>query len=191
MRWRTPIVVSLALIVAASCDSTPVDPPADQAAESPLFDAGKSPNKGMELIWEFPYPEEEGYLDHIPCFNGGEGEDVIAFGYIAFWARTVETPSGNYKQHGELRGFENYRGQQTGELWEGTGITVPTIFYNTRHSDGYTTINEPVWNYVENTTTGEVFRLMWRFHQVIDAEGNFVRADVKLTNCRPWKGRIN
>jgi hypothetical protein len=187
MRFTNTLLPLVAAAFVLGCDD-PGSAPA--AVDSPLFNAGQGPDNKMELIWAFPYPEEVGFPDYFPCFNGGEGENVIAFGLIEFWARTVETPSGNVMQHGELRGYENYRGQDTGDLWLSSAITVPTVFYNTRDSDGYTTINEPVWNYAENQRTGEVVRLMWRYHQVIDAEGGFVRADVKLTNCKPWKGQV-
>ena len=190
MRRCIPVVLVAAALFAVSCADTPTNP-TETAETTTLFDAGKSPNNGMELIWVYDYPEPEGYLDYIPCFNDGEGEEVVAFGYLEFWARTVETPSGNYKQHGEFRGFENYRGVESGDLWLSLGFVVPTIFYNTRHSDGYTTINEPVWIYSENQRTGEVIRAKWNFHQVIDAEGNFVRANAKVTNCMPWKGQIH
>lgn len=190
MRCRIPVVLVALALCAVSCNDTPTDP-TEASASAALFDAGKSPNKGMELIWVYDYPEPEGYLDYIPCFNDGEGETVMAFGYLEFWARTVETPSGNYKQHGELRGFEHYRGQETGDLWLSSPIVVPTIFYNTRHSDGTTTINEPVWIYSENQRTGEVLRMKWNYHQVLDSEGNFLRADMKMTNCKPWKGQIH
>lgn len=189
MRWRIPLVAILALFVAVSCDATTA--PTETAEVTPLFDAGKSPNKGMELIWTYDYPEPEGYLDYIPCFNDGQGEEVLAFGHLEFWARTVETPSGNFKQHGEFRGYEHYRGQETGDLWLGSGLVVPTIFYHTHHATGNTTLNEPVWNYVENQRTGAWYRLKWNFHQVYDAEGNFLRADVKVTNCMPWNGRVH
>jgi len=187
MLCRNSILMAAVALIAVGCSDTPTSPPADS---TPLFDAGKSPNKGMELIWTYDYPEPEGYVDYISCFNDGAGEEVIAFGYIEFWARTVETPSGNYKQHGEFRGFENYRGLDTGDLWLGLSFKVPTIFYNTRHSDGYTTINEPVWIFAENQRTGEVVRMKWNFHQVLDADGEFVRANVKMTNCMPWNGQI-
>jgi hypothetical protein len=190
MRRCIPVVFVAAALFAVSCADTPTNP-TETAETTTLFDAGKSPNNGMELIWVYDYPEPEGYLDYFPCFNDGEGEEVVAFGYLEFWARTVETPSGNFNQHGEFRGFENYRGVESGDLWLSLGFVVPTIFYNTRHSDGYTTINEPVWIYSENQRTGEVIRAKWNFHQVIDAEGNFVRANAKVTNCMPWKGQIH
>jgi hypothetical protein len=187
MRTNKPILLAAAVLMAAGCSDVPTEPTAADA----LFDAGKSPNKGMELIWVSDYPEPEGYLDYIPCFNGGEGETVLAFGHLEFWARTVETPSGNYHEHGEYRGFEHYRGQETGDLWLSLSFTVPTIFYHTRSSDGTTTINEPVWIYSQNQRTGETVRMKWNFHVVYDRDGNFLRYDAKVTNCMPWKGQIH
>ena len=190
MRRSVPIVLVAAALIAVSCADSPTDPAAD-AEVTPLFDAGKSPNKGMEQIWVFDYPEPEGYLDYIPCFNDGAGETVLAFGYLEFWGRTVETPSGNLTQHGELRGYEHYRGQETGDLWMGVSFVVPTIFYHTHHATGNTTINEPVWIFAENQRTGETVRMKWNFHVVYDRDGNFLRYDAKVTNCMPWKGQIH
>jgi hypothetical protein len=43
MRWRIPLVVVLALFVAASCDQQPVEPPAEQVAEAPAFNFTNGP----------------------------------------------------------------------------------------------------------------------------------------------------
>ena len=80
---------------------------------------------------------------------------------------------------------------KTGDLWEGLSLVVPTIFYNTRHSDGHTIVNEPVWNYAQNQRTGEIVRIKWNFFLELDEVGNYLRADVKITNCMPWKGQIH
>lgn len=191
MRWRILLVPFLALFVAVSCDQQPFEPLGVGTAEAPLFDAGKSPNSNMELLWVWEVAESEAYADSIPCFNNGEGENILAWGRFEFWAHVVDAPSGNHKEHGEFRGFENYKGLQSGDRWIGLGIRTPTLFFNTRHSDGYTIINEPVWNFAQNQTTGEIVRIMWRFHQVLDDQGNFVRADVKITDCKPWNGQIH
>lgn len=185
MRRCITVVLAAAALFAVSCDNSPTEL---TEQNSPLFNAGQGPDKGMSLIWAVPY---EGSPDYFSCFNGGEGEDILASGYIEFWARTVETPSGNFKQHGEFRGYENYLGVKTGDLWEGLSLVVPTIFYNTRHSDGHTIVNEPVWNYAQNQRTGEIVRIKWNFFLELDEVGNYLRADVKITNCMPWKGQIH
>jgi len=185
MRWQLPIMAVLAVLLTASCQDGPVEPTGTEA----LLNVGNSPDNGMELIWSWTYLDE-GYTDFIPCFNGGNGELVTATGYLEFWGRIVETPSGNVKQHGELRGYENYVGQTTGDVWLGSDLHVPTIFYNTGGSQGETIIHEPVWIFAENQRTGEVVRMMWRYHQVLDAEGEFLRADVKILGCRPFNGRV-
>jgi hypothetical protein len=52
MHWRIPLVVALALFVAASCDQQPLEPQADQIAEAPTFNFVDGPanpgNSGVD-----------------------------------------------------------------------------------------------------------------------------------------------
>jgi hypothetical protein len=43
MRWRIPLIISLALFVVVSCDQQPVEPPADQFADAPTFKIEDAP----------------------------------------------------------------------------------------------------------------------------------------------------
>jgi hypothetical protein len=52
MRWRIPLVVVLALFVAASCDQQPAAPTADQAvAEAPAFNWTNNPDNGNFKVY--------------------------------------------------------------------------------------------------------------------------------------------
>jgi hypothetical protein len=187
MRARTTILLAAAVLVAAGCSDAPTEPTAADA----LFDAGKSPNKGFSLLAIFDTPESEAFPDYISCANGGQGEAVLIWGYYEFWGREVATPSGNFKQHGELRAQEYVLGLESGDLWMSLGFVNPTIFYNTRHSDGHTFVNEPVWAFYENQRTGEVIRYKAIYKVELDAEGNYLRYDYTANNCMPWKGQIH
>lgn len=50
MRWRVPTIVALALFLAVSCDQQPVDPTADQIAESPTFNFTRNTDAGPRII---------------------------------------------------------------------------------------------------------------------------------------------
>ena len=63
MRWRIPVVISLALFVAVSCEQQPVDPIGEQAvAEAPAFDWMNNPDNGNEKIYR-------SYEDFILCIS--------------------------------------------------------------------------------------------------------------------------
>ncbi len=187
MRRRTSILLAAAALMAVGCSDTPTDPAGEGA---PLFNAGKGPDKGMQLLSVLEIPESEAFEDYIPCANGGDGEIALVWGRYEFWGRTVETPSGNYKQHGEQRGWEMWRGVESGDLWQSRAFVNPTIFYNTRHSDGYTVLNEPAWAFYQNQRTGEVIRVKFLYQVMFDADFNIVRYEYKQNSCLSWNGQV-
>lgn len=183
MRARASILLAAAVLMAAGCSDTPTEP----AAADALFDAGKSPNKGFVLLEAF----DQEFPDYLSCVNGGAGGDLMVYGHYETWGREVTTPSGNTKWHGELRADEYMVELATGDVWDGLNFVVPTIFYNTRHSDGYTILNEPAWGFYENQRTGEIIRAQFLYHVVFDADFQILRYDVKYLSCKPWKGQVH
>jgi len=184
MRLRIIVPVTVAALLALGCTDTPTDPTMEV---EPVFNAGQGPDRGMVLLDVF----DQTFPDYYACANGGAGADVIVSGHYEFWGREVATPSGNLKQHGELRGEETLEEPATGNVWKSLAFVVPTIFYNTRHSDGYTILNEPVWVVYENQQTGEIIRVKFLYHVVFGADFEIVRLDFKYSNCIPWNGQIH
>ena len=124
MRWRIPIVISLALFVAVSCEQQPVDPIGEQAvAEAPAFDWMNNPDNGNEKVYR-------SYEDFIICFNdddlplrachgnvpiGGGPDPVYNCGLQQVEAPTSYQDVGSFK---EDEFFDNdFHKVQKGDVW--------------------------------------------------------------------------
>jgi hypothetical protein len=89
MRWRIPLVISLSLVVAVSCDQQPAAPDTEQApAAAPTFDFGNNPGWFADgRIYRHPHggfgwwgvDGESGLLVHLSTASGhycGYGVDT-------------------------------------------------------------------------------------------------------------------
>ncbi len=93
MRWQIPLVVSLALLVAVSCDQQPVEPQTDEAAATPLF--APAEGNGGKIVW--------GWSDDIPAAvdcGGGVVLDLNDTGYAQeLWKKVASKQLGHIVWH--------------------------------------------------------------------------------------------
>ena len=111
MRWRIPVVLSLAIMAGLACSDLPVAPDQEVAAEAPSF-------KVEKISYRFTLSNEptETYIDCL-------GETLLWYGtYDVIWTEKT-TPSGNWVASWKLDYFDTdevtwLEGEDSGVVWE-------------------------------------------------------------------------
>lgn len=90
MRWRIPLAISLAVVLAASCDQQPVQPAIEPGAAGPAFTFGNGPSESGVVLrgetgWALGVTDFESGLqlilgaDIVEYCNGIIDFDVVSF----------------------------------------------------------------------------------------------------------------
>lgn len=159
-----PILIVAALIAVAAVPSN-----------------AQAQNGNRELLGEFDFTDP--LIGWFPGINGGEGEEASTIGYYYFWGKVKESKSGNVKEQGYLTGWEYVTGLETGDVWYGIMEKAPILWHYGK--DGSYFLHEPVhmiyYKLDENgELTDERVRAQWRYHIMIDGDGNIKAFDTSL-----------
>jgi hypothetical protein len=175
MRTLVFAVLCAAFAVACSDQSTAPN------AGTPDLRAAQGDRSEWTVQWSWPAtPPEAMYLvGHIPCINGGAGEDVLGWGPEgSFSAKAVVTPSGNTNYNGYYvdggDGIEHYVGAITGDDWVSAPYAWNGKTEYTMLANGIWKAMEPAWIVLTNARTGERVRVLWQWRYHFGQDGSTV-----------------
>ena len=171
MRWRIPIVVSLALFLAVSCDQQPVDPTANQTAEGAAFNVQRN-------AYFF-----DAVLDAEPPYPDCLGEPMQNHGTVRAFVSEKTTPSGNLVATGWVD--YGYFGEVTLEgLWSGDIYTLQNghnPWTEVSKDNGFYSLAYH-WNEQYKNEDGDRLHVMLKGHYKIEPDGT-VRIDRESYRC--------
>lgn len=173
--------------LATACTDQPTQPAGDEMAAR----AAQGDMSEWTLVATIVTPYDQAYVwGYVPCMNGGLGEDVDTWGGpYGLYLKTVTPGSGQVFQFGRLTiepgGFDYLRGLTSGDVWvAGPEDLKPMVFHWRYYPDGAS----DAWGTFEETLTkmGSTERITLRTVQryIMDASGNYSRADNHITSCR-------